>query len=103
MKFYFLQQRQSNDSSLAKNIFVHSDIYNYSTRQNKAEQGRTRQNKAEQGRTVNQRFEKWIKGSSEKKVHQKKVHEKGPLGKINRITKFSVDSRYLRSIALNVI
>ena len=73
------------------------------TRQNKAEQGRTRQNKAEQGRTVNQRFEKWIKGSSEKKVHQKKVHEKGPLGKINRITKFSVDSRYLRSMALNVI
>ena len=65
--------------------------------------GRTRQNKAEQGRTVNQRFEKWIKGSSEKKVHQKKVHEKGPLGKINRITKFSVDSRYLRSMALNVI
>ena len=93
MKFYFLQQRQSNDSNLAKNIFVHSDIYNYSTRQNKAEQGRT----------VDQRFEKWIKGSSEKKVHQKKVHEKGPLGKINRITKFSVDSRYLQSIALNVI
>ena len=93
MKFYFLQQRQSNDSNLAKNIFVHSDIYNYSTRQNKAEQGRT----------VNQRFEKWIKGLSEKKVHQKKVHEKDPLGKINRITKFSVDSRYLRSIALNVI
>ena len=66
-------------------------------------QGRTRQNKAEQGRTVDQRFEKWIKGSSEKKVNQKKVHEKVSLGKINRITKFPVDSRYLRSIALNVI
>ena len=66
MKFYFLQQRQCNDSSLAKNIFVHSDIYNYSTRQNKAEQGRT----------VDQRFEKWIKGSSEKKFIGKKVHRK---------------------------
>ena len=53
MKFYFLQQRQSNKSSLAKRIFVHSDIYNYSTRQNKAEQ--------------------WVKGSNSRlKVHRKK-------------------------------
>ena len=62
MKFYFLQQRQSNDASPAKKTFVDSDIHNYSTRQNKAEQGRT----------VDQRFEKWIKGSSEKKFIRKR-------------------------------
>ena len=76
----FVLHRQSNDASLAKKTFVDSDIHNYSTRQNKAEQGRT----------VDQRFEQWIEGSSEKKVHQKKVHKKGPLEKINWITNFSV-------------
>ena len=78
--------KASQPASLAKKTFVHSDIYNYSTRQNKVEQSRT----------VDQRFEQWIKGSSKKKVHrkkkvhQKKVHEKGPLEKINWITKFSI-------------
>ena len=34
----FVLHRQSNDASLAKKTFVDSDIHNYSTRQNKAEQ-----------------------------------------------------------------
>ena len=66
-------QKPASQPALLKKTFVHSDIYNYSTRQNKVEQSRT----------VDQRFEQWIRGSSKKKVHQKGVHEKGPLGKIN--------------------
>ena len=35
---FVLQQRQSDYAGLAKKTFVDSDIHNYSTRQNKAEQ-----------------------------------------------------------------
>ena len=92
MKFYFLQQRQSNDASPAKKTFVDSDIHNYSTRQNKAEQ--------------------WIKGSnSGLKVHRKKeflrkMFMKRVLYKKKtelRNFQLSADSRYLRSTALNLI
>ena len=52
----------ASQPALLKKTFVHFDIYNYSTRQNKVEQGRT----------VDQRFEQWIKGSSKNKNSSEK-------------------------------
>ena len=89
-------QKPASQPALLKKTFVHSDIYNYSTRQNKVEQSRT----------VDQRFEQWIKGSSKKKFIRKGSSWKNKLNyeifNCRQFSVFKVNSSQ-RNLTFNIL